>query len=32
MVILKVGETKIGVNFNNVFYVPKLVFFCVCMN
>jgi hypothetical protein len=32
MVILKVGETKIGVSFNNVFYVPNFFnIFCVCM-
>jgi len=27
IVILKVGETKIGVSFNNVFYVPIFFFF-----
>jgi hypothetical protein len=34
MVILKVGETKIGVNFNNVFYCQFIIIIIIilCMN
>jgi len=32
IVILKVGETKIGVSFNNVFYVPIFYFYFLCVH